>query len=253
MPGKTQENHEGMKQEWVDLVDKKLQGSLTEADQLKWDKYSRDPDFLELQKDLATFPETFQWAERMERKAFLKGLSNKTKSNRKPWWGVGIFFVLLGLTIWLISQYERTESPTTSEPIAALYPPPPNTVYPRMRGKKSIDEIQQAFQYYDAKEFDRAYALFQEEGSIETSMELRFYAGVSALYANRPDAAVEMLSPISQSNHTRNNSSTFYLSKGYLDLQNNNKAIALLQSLREKESPYQNRADSVLQRIKSQK
>ena len=252
MPGENQENHECMKQEWVDLIDKKLQGTWAEADQVKWEEYSRNPDFLELQKELASFSETFQWAERKERKAFLKGLSNETKSNRKPWWAVGIIFVLLGLTIWIIYQYEPTESSNPSEAIAALYPPPTNTVYPRMRGRKSLDTIEQAFHHYDSKEFDKAYALFLQEGSFQTSMELRFYAGVSALYANMPDAAVEMLTPISQSDHTRKYAAMFYLSKGYLDLQKPSKATALLITLGEIESPYQNRATSALNRIKSQ-
>lgn len=181
-----------------------------------------------------------------ERQALKKKLQSfetkKPKRNYTIWYAAASFVVMLGIGFWTFSN-----DVDTNAVYEEYYQSYPNVVAPTVRGENSNDIKSEAFYSYDSGDYTKALTLFSKLYYTEKEDYSLFYKSLSLMELKRYDAA---LTSFEQFDLQKNNGFTPYV-KWYkaltlVKLEQEEKALVLLQELANSTNPMQKMAKELV-------
>ena len=166
----------------------------------------------------------------------------KPKRNYTIWYAAASFAVMLGIGFWTFSN-----DVDTNAVYEEYYQSYPNVVAPTVRGENSTDIKSEAFYSYDSGDYTKALTLFSKLYDTEKDDYSLFYKSMSLMELKRFD---EALSSFEQFDLQKNNGFTPYV-KWYkaltlVKLEQEEKALVLLQELANSANPMQKMAKDII-------
>ncbi|GLR19889.1 tetratricopeptide repeat protein [Portibacter lacus] len=212
-----------------DLLDKYLEGSLSEAETNVFNSLRKsDPDFDEqvnFQDDLA---EVVLEDERRRLKTLLLNRKSNITNSKNPnkWILIGLGILLLLATIILV-RYVNSGNPNEAI-YASFYEPLPNSYRPVSRNSINNAETQ-GFTAYESENYVLAAEKFEERLKDQYDLSIVFYQGICYGENGDLDAAIQNLEKIKGKEFPYATESQYYLGLYYLKQNNKTESIRNLQ------------------------
>jgi tetratricopeptide (TPR) repeat protein len=227
-----------------ELIEKYFTKSLNTDEQSLFDQLMQTNDAF---REQVVYEEEVQKAITMnERQALKEKLQSfetkKPKRNYTVWCAAASFAVMLGIGFWTFSN-----DVDTNAVYEEYYQSYPNVVAPTVRGENSTDIKSEAFYSYDSGDYSKALRLFSKLYDSEKEDYSLFYKSLSLMELKRYD---EALSSFEQFDLQKNNGFTPYV-KWYkaltlVKLEQEEKALVLLQELANSTNPMQKMAKELV-------
>lgn len=227
-----------------ELIEKYFAKSLSNEEKSLFDQLMQSNDTF---REQVVYEEEVQRAITLnERQALKKKLQSfeikKPKRNYTIWYAAASFAVMLGIGFWTFSN-----DVDTNAVYEEYYQSYPNVVAPTVRGENSTDIKSEAFYSYDSGDYTKALTLFSKLYDTEKEDYSLFYKSMSLMELKRFD---EALSSFEQFDLQKNNGFTPYV-KWYkaltlIKLEQEEKALVLLQELANSTNPMQKMAKELV-------
>jgi tetratricopeptide (TPR) repeat protein len=242
-----------MRQEHLDIVDRYLEGSLSEQERTAFEERLLQDEKLQQQvDDMKLIRAGIIHA---SRKAALQNL--KTLENTLPlvevkvirFWtntwlqaAAALLIGLLAYTFWPSSVNEQ-------ELFATHFEVYPNIIMPTVRGVVENDSTvkAQAFRAYDQQDYVLAIQLF-EKLSVQDEAVL-LYLGNSYLASGQPEKALLLFERVLNNYDVFDEQAEWYVAVTYLKLEEREKAREALQKVVARESSYKAKALLILEKL----
>lgn len=218
------------------LIDKFLQGQLSQQEQADFDQRMQDPAFVEEVERQKTAYELTKALGRIELKEKLAGFESSVQEKKKrPSFKRSYFLtlaaalVLLFLGIALFNWFPQNDASLFAE-YFELYRDPPNA---RGTSPQENTDWALAAKAYRAKNFNAAYPLFDQLSQTEKQNYLaHFYAGQCLLATSTNiDQAIKHFKTVLESDNDYRQQSQWYLALSYLQQGKKEEAQDLLKTL----------------------
>lgn len=230
--------------EHEELIEKYFAKSLNNDEQSIFDQLMQTNDAF---REQVVYEEEVQKAITLnERQALKKKLQSfetkKKKRNYTIWYAAASFVVMLGIGFWTFSNQVGTNAIYEE-----YYQSYPNAVAPTVRGENSTDIKSEAFYSYDSGDYAKALTLFSKLYDTEKEDYSLFYKSLSLMELKLYD---EALTSFEQFDLQKNNGFTPYV-KWYkaltlVKLEQEEKALVLLQELANSTNPMQKMAKELV-------
>ncbi len=180
----------------------------------------------------------------------LAGQSHRGKTaNLKSWLfsiGVGAIIVLAAALLWLTLGLSPGEKIFKKH-----YETLPNQITASSYGQSNADLKAQAFQAYEAKDFEKAAQLFDRIPSRPDSEYVFLYHGICQLELDRPEKAIPLLNLVKSNSTTASKEvASWFAALAYFKLDMLEKGKQALQVTAAKPNPYQTQARTLLETLK---
>ena len=237
-----------------ELIDAYFEGKLTAEEQAMFDaRLERDAPFRQevlfhQQVRAATaLNEREAWKEKMQGwEAQLPPLA-KPAVRQMRWWYMAAAASLIAFVVASVIWFA---APDGEKLYAAYFTAYPNTVAPTVRSATTDNAESKAFYAYDNEDYAAADSLFKKAYRIAPQPHFLFYRAVSLMQLKNFSAAATLLQQEEVKKDSRfGKAAAWYLSLCYLPLQQQEKAIPLLQSLQQSET-YGKQAAELLAALK---
>lgn len=169
--------------------------------------------------------------------------ARRSPSSLKSWLfsaAIACVLVLSGYLLWI------TLSMSPGEKLFAKY----YETYPVIENTQtnSSGDISQAFQAFEAKDYEKAAALFERIQTQPNSDFALLYLGICQLELGRPEKAIPVLSLIPANSATAPKEiASWFEALGYFKLNMLDKGKEVLQVTAAKANPYQDQAKTILE------
>ena len=224
-----------------ELVDNYLEGKLSPEDRKLFESLIADnpkykAELIQLEKGRAAV-ELFEQSTR------------RRPSSLKSWLfsaAIACVLVLSGYLLWITLGMSPGE-----KLYAKHYEPLPNQVPKSAYGELAADIKTQAFQAYDAGDFEKAAALFQQVESQPDSEYILLYYGICQLELGRPEKAIPLLNLVNgETLIAPKEVAAWYEALGYFKMNMLDKGKEFLQVTAANPNPYQAQAKTILESLK---
>jgi tetratricopeptide (TPR) repeat protein len=242
-----------MMQERLDIVDRYLEGSLSEQERTAFEERLLQDEVLRQQvDDMKLMRASIMRASRKAALENLKALENALplveKKGLTLWtniWLQAAAVLLIGLityALWPASVDEQ-------ELLATHFEVYPNVIMPTVRGEIPNDSTLKAlaFRAYDQKQFDEAGQLFNRIDSKDVN--ILFYLGNCYIATNQPDKALPLFESVLNDYNVFDEQAEWYIVISYLKLENRQKAKEVLKKIVASESSYKAKALLILEKL----
>lgn len=184
--------------------------------------------------------------ERANLKQKLQGFeAEKNLKKTFKWQYIAASVAILIGGFWFFNQSSNSEQLYNQ-----YYQTYPNTVAPSVRGENSNDLKMVAFSEYDSGNYNQAYLLFLNIYNSEKQDYALFYGSLSLIELNRHQEALTLLNRFDA---TKSKDFTpfvkWFKALSYLKLEQNKKAIIVLNELAAKQNPQQKQAEELLEKL----
>lgn len=174
---------------------------------------------------------------------------NRRPTRLKSWLfsaAIACVLVLSGYLLW------TTLSMSPGEKLyAKYYELLPNQVPKTAYGEIAVDIKTEAFQAYDANDFKKAAALFQQVESQPDSDYILLYHGICQLELGRPEKAIPLLNLVNERTVIAPKEvASWYEALGYFKMNMLDKGKQPLQVTASSPNPYQAQAKAILESLK---
>ncbi len=224
-----------------ELIDDYLEGKLSPEDR-------------KLFENLIADNPTYQaeLAQQEKGKAVLKsveGRSRRLPTHLKSWLfsaATASVLVLSGLLLWITLGMSPGE-----KLYAKYYKIPPNPVAKNIPDTAEANLKTEAFQAYEAGDFEKAAALFDRMPFHPDSDYLLLYHGICQLELGRPEKAIPLLSLVKSGSGTASREEAcWFAALGYFKLNMLDKGKESLRVTASSPNPYQAQAKTILESLK---
>lgn len=153
--------------------------------------------------------------------------------------------------IFAVSIFYYTTIKTDSNPdiLFNTYFEPATTERQILRGDKAIDEKTRAFVLYSEGKYKEALSAFEKLIDKQSTEELLFYAGASALASSNTQKAIIHLSKVVENRAIYQWRGRWYLALAYLKAKKLNESKLMLQELVVQPNSYSNKAKDLLDEL----
>jgi len=159
---------------------------------------------------------------------------------------IACVLVLSGYLLWITLGMSPGE-----KLYAKHYEPLPNQVPKSAYGELAADIKTQAFQAYDAGDFEKAATLFQQVESQPDSEYILLYHGICQLELGRPEKAIPLLNLVNgETAIAPKEVASWYEALGYFKMNMLDKGTQSLKVTAAKPNPYQAQAKTILESLK---
>ncbi len=237
-----------------ELLEKYFENTLTDEEQesLK-EKLATDASFREEFEFHKSLRQGIHFKERNELKSMLNEIDRRSEEVRfevhknSSFWKYAAAVAILVMAGVGIYSYQN-EGNTNEELYVAYYQTYPNVVAPNVRGKNVEGIKNDAFKAYEAEDYPEAVRLFEQLGREEFAV---FYTAVSCLEINENQRAIELLNSreFNESPYPFQTYSKWYLALAYLKTDKKDAAKMILKELAATENPQQTKASELLARL----
>ncbi|NBP69962.1 MAG: hypothetical protein EBR30_19370 [Cytophagia bacterium] len=242
-----------MMQENLDIVDRYLEGSLSEQERTAFEEKLLHDETLRQQVDEMKLMRA--GIIRASRRAALENL--KTLESTLPpvekkgltlWaniWLQAAAVLVIGLityALWPTSVDEKEFLSTDFE----VYP---NVIMPTVRGEIPNDSTLKAlaFRAYDQKQFEEAEQLFNRIDNKDVN--ILFYLGNCYIATKQPDKALPLFKNVLNDYNVFDEQAEWYIAVSYLKLEDREKAKETLNKIAASESSYKAKALLILEKL----
>ena len=159
---------------------------------------------------------------------------------------IACVLVLCGYLLWITLGMSPGE-----KLYAKYYQTPPNQVAKSTLGTDEINLKTEAFQAFDANDFEKAAALFERISLQGDSDYLLLYHGICQLELGRPEKAIPLLNRVGSDSDTASKEvAAWFAAMGYFKLNMLDKGKQSLQVTASNANPYQVQAKTILESLK---
>jgi hypothetical protein len=244
-----------MTPEQFDEIEKYIQGELAPSEKTSFEeKLTKDPVFareVENHRDAIFFIKAGavdEMKKKLETYSQLPLSPRKTSSEIfKRWyvWAAAASVVFIILVTLLIPREK-----SGPDKLFLAYFQPPKTDRQLLRDSSTANEKSQAFVAYSQGQYKNALLSFEKSLIVESSDELLFYAGASALADGQDSVAIFYFTELLKNPNTLYQRRTqWYLSLAYVKNNQLDMAGSLLTTLSEQPNSYTEQANQLLQEL----
>lgn len=165
-------------------------------------RYSSDKAFAEEVKEYRNLKSAIKEKERLDLKSTLQDLEKQKEITPEITDEENISFgrkyrhiyVAAAVIVFAVIGFQFLEKETSNQDLyASFYQPYPNTLQPVTRSEASTDVLSQAFQAYEANEFEKAEVLFETSLTQEYNSDIAFYKAMTLLNMKNDEEGSDLL------------------------------------------------------------
>jgi len=214
------------------LIDKYLQGSLSDAERLEFDSLRATNE--EFAREVA-FQEDLREVVHAEEDPMRKMVGELESGYRENSPNSGMWkkllvaasiFAVLGLAVY----FNLNRPVSSSDLYEDYFESYPNVVNPLVRGN-TTDPKNTAFEAYENGRYQKAYDMFSDLFETEDQVYYQFYMANALLELGQAEEAIVLLNEFSTSQDTLTDRAGWYLAMAYLQLDDKERAIIELQKI----------------------
>lgn len=240
-------------QENLDIVDRYLEGSLSEQERTAFEeKLLHDNTLRQQVDDMKLMRAGIIRASRRAALENLKALESTLPPVEKKgltlWTNIWLQAAAV-LIIGLITYALWPTSVDEKELLATHFEVYPNVIMPTVRGEIPNDSTLNAlaFRAYDQKQFEEAEQLFKRIDNKDAN--ILFYLGNCYIATNQPDKALSLFENVLSDYDVFDEQAEWYIAVSYLKLEDREKAKETLNKIAASESSYKAKALLILEQL----
>lgn len=232
------------------LIAKFIQGNLTETEQQRFNTLlETDPDF----KDEVAFHLNIMEVTAAEDEEDVRSLltefereAKRKTPDRRQWLVAASIILLMGLGYYFMVMNQ----PTTRDLFDENFEPYPNVVHPIVRNSEENSSVNEAFEAYQNKDYEKAATMFSLLYEETRESPYLFYSANTLIQLNRGEEAIPALQEHLKTKDILSDKTAWYLAMAYLQIDDVDNTKKMLQTIVEENLYDSEAAEKLLKALK---